>query len=361
MTLSPSCSYYIRRILKKTVDQPNTSDLLPSIKNGNRDIEDRLNFLYSNSYDKVILHLEKLVYSHQHARSCGDQIASQDITGRLLWWLGYGVTAHPIGARVFVVDDTIETLKLITTLLTQAGYETYSALNGTLALTRIASLNPDLIILDINLPDIDGYQVYKKLQAGSTTASIPVIFLSGMDSSIHNPSKSQVGYLTKPFKPQNLLDHVNRHLKLCLSSKPLTEDVLTTELKSRQQYAQESLWEHISQNAEQRDSNAGSDYFFRATLDGRYLRVSQSFAQLHGYDSAETMISSVTNLWQQIYPHTGHQEQWIACCQCPNQIKRFITKIKTKNNQILNVVEEISLIQDRYARNLFYQGYIRLI
>ncbi|WP_215610771.1 response regulator [Leptothoe spongobia] len=367
MNVLPSCAYYLRRVLKRTCDSQNILDLVRTEKASNYDLAERLHFLYPNnySYEKVVLYLEQLIYSHQHAQSQRDQVALEDITSQILWWLGYGITIHPANAKVFVVDDTIETLKLVTTLLSKAGYSTDSALNGQLALAKIPSLEPDLILLDVNLPDIDGYQVYQKLQESSDTANIPVIFLSGVDTINLQPQQCQnrVGYLAKPFKPHNLLKCVNRYLKAYSPGDTLTDDMLVNELKNRQQYAQRLIGlsdSYLAEDIAFHPQDGKATYFFRATLDGRYLRVSQAFAQLCGYDSTEDMISKVTNLWEQIYEHRAHQEQWTLCLQFPDKGRILSAKIKTQQNNVLDVVEQICLIQDSYNRPLFYQGYIRL-
>lgn len=340
-------------------------DLLQSIQTCDQSLDGRLHFLYPSGYEKVVLHLEQLIYSHQHAQTHRDQVALQDITSQILWWLGYGVTIHPANAKIFVVDDTIETLKLVTTLLTKAGYKTDSALNGKLALEKIPWVNPDLIILDVNLPDINGYQVYEKLQKIDQLAQIPVVFLSGVDSinEILSQYKRRVGYLTKPFKPQGLLKCVHRYLKVRAPGHTFSDDVLADELASRQHYAAHLLCLSKQYPAREMglcDESIENNYFFRTTLDGRYLRVSQRLAELHGYRSSEEMIANVTNVWQQIYDDTAHQEQWSICLQSPNTAKSLSTKIKTKHSKRLNVTEKISLVQDNYHRNLFYEGYLCL-
>lgn len=367
MNVLPSCAHYLRRVLKCTNKSQNILDLLQTAEEHSYSLEGRLHFLYPSdySYKKVVLHLEQLIYSHQYAQTYQDRLALQDVTSQILWWLGYGATIHPANTKVFVVDDTIETLKLVTTLLVKAGYKTDSALNGQIALAKIPSLNPNLILLDVNLPDMDGYRVYQKLQESSETANIPVIFLSGVDTidNVHSHNQQRVGYLTKPFKPNSLLKCVNHYLKICSPGEMLTNGMLTEELQSRQYYAKRLIYSSddcLSKDEELHGSNTESAYFFRATLDGRYLRVSRAFAQLCGYDSDEDMISTVTNLWSQIYEDKVHQEQWSLCLQYPNKIKTISAKIRTKQNRILDVVERISLIQDSYHRNLFYQGHLRL-
>ncbi|MFK8186306.1 MAG: response regulator [Phormidesmis sp.] len=339
-------------------------DLLQSSQSHEASLEGRLHSLYANDSQKVILHLEQLIYSHQHAQVNRDELALQDITHNMLWWLGYGVNIHADNAKIFVIDDTIENLKLVTTLLTKAGYDTECALNGRLALAKIPLIKPSLILLDIKLPDIDGYQVYKALQASATTADIPVVFLSSVDTiqTVKNQHQHRVGYLSKPFKPHSLLNCVSRYLQSNSNSDALTNSMVSGEIKNRQRYAQQ-LPSSFIENHHDHDylyepPDTASPYFFRATLDGRYLRVSEAFAQLCGYDSSEDIISSVTNLWEQIYKNAAYKEQWRLCLQYPNQFRVFSTTVRTPKNPTLEIVEKISLIQDSYNHNLFYHGYI---
>ncbi|MEM9216754.1 MAG: response regulator [Cyanobacteria bacterium P01_F01_bin.150] len=342
-------------------------DLLKVDKCRSTGLNERLQTLYPNRYEEVALKLEQLVYSHQQAQAHRHQVALKDITNQLLWWLGYIVDIYPAHGKIFIVDDTIETIKLVTTLLTQYGYKTDSAFNGKLALAKILSVNPNLIILDINLPDMNGYQVYNTLQKCSETANIPVIFLSGMShmKRISSSNQRRVGYLEKPFKPDALIKYVNDYIDVPSSSEIPTDDRSLAEIKVRQKHAQKLsflLDKYISNSKESKHDgkHLDSHFFFRATFDGRYLKISQAFAKLYGYESTETMLASVTNLWQQCYMEVGNQKQWSICLQYPNQIQTWPARIRTKQNQILDVVEHIALVQDSYKRNLFYQGYLCL-
>ena len=366
MNLLPSCSHYIRRILKKETNAfNNVFDLLKVNGEQKEGLNERLHIIYPHSYEEVALTLEQLVYSHQQAQVHRHQAALKDITHQLLWWLGYSVDMHPAHAKVFVVDDTIETIKLVTALLTRYGYKINSALNGKLALTKIPSVTPDLIILDINLPDMNGYQVYHSLQKRPETANIPILFLSGMNKikTLHPSPQHRVGYLEKPFKPDKLVKYVNDYINVPSSNEMPTDDVRVAELEERQQHAQKLCLLPgiaLSKDSKSHSNYLDSYYFFRATFDGRYLKISQAFSKLHGYASTEEMLSSVTNLWEQCYGEIGHQSQWNICLQYPNQIQTWSARVRTKQHQILEVVEHISLIQDSYKRNLFYQGYLCL-
>lgn len=119
--------------------------------------------------------------------------------------------------EIMVVDDTTANLKLLSTILTSEGYKVKVANSGQLALSAIALKAPDLILLDVVMPDIDGYEVCKRLKGDSTTTEIPVIFITIIDSLDEKIKAFQAGavdYITKPFEEQEILARIKTHLEL---------------------------------------------------------------------------------------------------------------------------------------------------
>ncbi len=118
---------------------------------------------------------------------------------------------------ILVVDDTPENLRLLSTMLTQKGYHVRKAISGQMALTAVQALLPDLILLDIMMPGMDGFTVCKELKASSTTADIPVIFLSALNHTSDKVAAFQAGgadYITKPFHLEEVLARVHHQLAL---------------------------------------------------------------------------------------------------------------------------------------------------
>jgi light-regulated signal transduction histidine kinase (bacteriophytochrome) len=116
-----------------------------------------------------------------------------------------------------VVDDATANLQLLTNLLTAQGYRVYPASDGELALEFVRSVLPDLILLDIRMPGIDGYEVCRRLKADARTRSIPVIFNSILEDEHEKVAGLKAGavdYITKPFKPEEVLARVRIHLRL---------------------------------------------------------------------------------------------------------------------------------------------------
>jgi len=117
--------------------------------------------------------------------------------------------------KILVVDDEKELVKLITFNLVIAGYDVFSAKNGIEALEISEQENPDLIILDIMLPRIDGWEVCKRLKQNPRTSNIPIIMLSALsevDDKLKGFDLGTDDYVTKPFSPRELVVRVKRVL-----------------------------------------------------------------------------------------------------------------------------------------------------
>jgi two-component system, sensor histidine kinase and response regulator len=122
-----------------------------------------------------------------------------------------------LSGNILVVDDTPENLELLMSLLGERGYTVRPAVNGELALKSAQSNPPDIILLDIRMPEMDGYEVCRQLKAGTTTRNIPVIFLSALDETLDKIKAFEVGgvdYVTKPFQSEEVIARVETQLEL---------------------------------------------------------------------------------------------------------------------------------------------------
>ncbi|WP_035238711.1 PP2C family protein-serine/threonine phosphatase [Desulfobacter vibrioformis] len=128
---------------------------------------------------------------------------------------------------ILVVDDNQLNLKLIKKVLTKEGYITLLADNGPDARRIAAQEHPDLILLDIEMPGEDGFEVIKKLKNDAATVTIPVLFLTGMsevDVKLKGFELGAVDYILKPFHSQEVLARVRIHLKLSIATNSLVQD-----------------------------------------------------------------------------------------------------------------------------------------
>lgn len=120
-------------------------------------------------------------------------------------------------ASILVVDDHPDNLRLLMDLLTQEGYKVRCAPNAALALSNVSRSQPDLILLDITMPDQNGYQVCEQLKSDAKTRSIPIIFISALGETFDKVKAFEVGgddYITKPFQVEEVTARVRHHLKI---------------------------------------------------------------------------------------------------------------------------------------------------
>jgi signal transduction histidine kinase len=119
--------------------------------------------------------------------------------------------------NILLVDDTHTNLRVLSEMLSQRGYKIRLAINGKFALKSIDFVLPDLILLDIQMPEMNGYEVCEKLKANERTRNIPVIFLSAlneMSDKLKGFSLGAVDYIIKPFHAEEVLARVENHLKI---------------------------------------------------------------------------------------------------------------------------------------------------
>lgn len=118
---------------------------------------------------------------------------------------------------VFVVDDTLTNLEIISLALMASGFTVATAMNGEEAIEKIQSCLPDLILLDVMMPKMDGFETCKSLKANPMTHDIPIIFMTGItdtDSKVNGLNLGAVDYITKPFKKEEVLARIKTHLQL---------------------------------------------------------------------------------------------------------------------------------------------------
>ncbi|OIP73350.1 MAG: GGDEF domain-containing response regulator [Oscillatoriales cyanobacterium CG2_30_40_61] len=136
--------------------------------------------------------------------------------------------------NILIIDDNPENLRLLSRMLIRRGYEVRQALNGMIALRAIEIQRPDIVLLDIMMPQMDGYEVCKQIKNNPETADIPVIFLSALDEVQNKIKGFAVGgsdYITKPFQFDEVLVRVQNQLSLQFARQRIVK--LNRELEQR--------------------------------------------------------------------------------------------------------------------------------
>ncbi|MDO9088482.1 MAG: SpoIIE family protein phosphatase [Anaerolineaceae bacterium] len=138
--------------------------------------------------------------------------------------------------EILIVDDTPANIKLLSQILSSHGYKIRVALSGSQALTSVELARPDLILLDIKMPDMNGFEVCRQLKANSKSSQIPVIFISALNDLQDKLQGFHVGgldYISKPFQIEEVLARVKSHLYIRRAQQILQEnnDRMQRELK----------------------------------------------------------------------------------------------------------------------------------
>ncbi|MFK8186232.1 MAG: response regulator [Phormidesmis sp.] len=153
-------------------------------------------------------------------------------------------------STILIVDDVPENLRLLSAALTQAGYEVRGAISGSVALMSASIEPPDLIMLDVTMPKMDGFEVCRRLKSKVATAEIPVVFISALGEVFDKVKAFEVGgvdYITKPFQTGEVLARVKSQLELgCLKQ----------QLQRQNQHLQNSLEQQQWAEAQVRQLNS---------------------------------------------------------------------------------------------------------
>ncbi|MGH9363403.1 MAG: response regulator transcription factor [Thermoanaerobaculia bacterium] len=116
--------------------------------------------------------------------------------------------------EILVVEDDPEINELVGAFVESAGYRYRPALDGESALGRVREHLPALVLLDVMLPDINGFEVCKRIKGAPATQTVPIVFLTALDRAEYHDIGRRIGaadYLAKPFHPDRLLDAIRRH------------------------------------------------------------------------------------------------------------------------------------------------------
>lgn len=118
---------------------------------------------------------------------------------------------------ILIVDDTPDNLRVLSAMLTNQGFEVRKALSGQRAIASVQADPPDLILLDIKMPEMNGYEVCQHLKADSSTCEVPIIFISALDDALDKVRAFAVGgvdYVTKPFQEIEVLARIEHQLRI---------------------------------------------------------------------------------------------------------------------------------------------------
>ncbi|WP_346289230.1 hybrid sensor histidine kinase/response regulator [Sphaerothrix gracilis] len=188
-------------------------------------------------------------------------------------------------ADILVIDDTPENLHLLSDMLTQQGYKVRSVTKGATGVRGAIAAPPDLVLLDVNMPQMNGYEVCQQLKESDRTQAIPIIFISALGDVLDKVKAFSVGgvdYITKPFQVEEVLARIETHLTICRLQK---------QLQSRNQQLQQEMQErHQAEEKFTKAFRASPSPVAITTLsDNRFVEVNPSFVTLSGYNREDIL------------------------------------------------------------------------
>lgn len=201
-------------------------------------------------------------------------------------------------ADILVIDDTPENLALLSQILKDKGYKVRSVTKPSTGLRGAQAAPPDLILLDVKMPEMDGYEVCKRLKADQRTHDIPVIFISALGELLDKVTAFEVGgvdYITKPFQVEEVLARLETHLTICNLQK---------QLQAQNKQLQQEIVERTA--AEEKFGiifRSSPNPIAIATLtEGRFLDINPSFSKLTGYSQTEVIGRTIAELNPSLTP-----------------------------------------------------------
>ncbi|PSB35282.1 response regulator receiver protein [Chlorogloea sp. CCALA 695] len=230
---------------------------------------------------------------------------------------------QPEKVNILVVDDKPDNLRLLSALLGQLGYEVRKVINGQTALKTVQAAPPDLILLDVMMPDMNGYEVCQHLKASPLTCDIPVIFISALDEVLDKVKAFAVGgvdYITKPFSEEEVFARVENNLtirrlqkQLRLRNIQLQKEICDRQKAEIQLIRSETKFRNLFENA--------PIGIFSAHLnDGLIVEVNQHFIGMLGYSHAEVINQKTI---ADFYVAPGDEQLMLAQLQIKGKVDNF--------------------------------------
>ncbi len=197
---------------------------------------------------------------------------------------------------ILVVDDQPDNLRVLSTLLKRYGYKVRRVINGQLALNVARIHPPELILLDIMMPGMNGYEVCRCLRAEKVTSDIPVIFLSALNESFDKVRAFEVGgvdYITKPFQWEEVLARINNQLKFIRQKKQLLDEIesrkkVDIELRENEQKYRDLV--ETSQNI-----------IWSVDCHGKVTFINEASNLIYGYSPGEVLGKKLTEFCLESY------------------------------------------------------------
>ncbi|MBD1996395.1 response regulator [Leptolyngbya sp. FACHB-541] len=360
LSLPPAIAYYIRRLLRRNLDrlQSNLAPESAITVNALSDFDAVIADLYveTERINAAVLELKALTVSHQtfNLQKSKHRQELLDLEQQIFELLGFEWQETDYQKVILVVDDTPENLHLLSSTLSQQGYDIRGAISGSIALTGIRNIMPDLILLDIMMPGINGYEVCEQIKADTLLQDIPIIFISAVDDALDKVKAFEVGavdYITKPFQIEEVLARVELQLNTRSLQKRLEEQNVRLQQEIGDRQDAEDKYRSIVENA--------IDGIFQTSPDGRYLSANPALAKIYGYESPDELVAQISNIGRQLYVLPTRRAEFIAYMQQYGIVSDFESQVYCKDGSVIWISEDARVVKDANDTLLYYEGSVK--
>ena len=272
--------------------------------------------------------------------------------------------------EILVVDDTTASLAFLSELLSKEGYSVRVAPNGDLALWTVEARIPDLILLDVRMPGMDGFEVCRRLKASPLTHAVPVIFLSAQSEVADKVRGFQVGgvdYIGKPFASEEVLQRVATHVSLARVTRELEAERLhleanvarrTAELLTTTQELQAEVVARKAAETRLRLLASAFEVSLSAAIitepDGRILAVNPAFTALFGYAEAAVVGQTPKILKSDRHPVDFFAAMWRSI----KSVGRWQGELwnKSQNGNVFPCLHNIVAVRNEQGETTHFVG-----
>ena len=252
----------------------------------------------------------------------------------------------PTKHKIYIIDDTPTNLQVLADYLIERGYEVFVAVDGTSAIEQITESKPDLILLDVMMPGIDGFETCRCLKSLSATKDIPVIFMTALSETIDKVRGFSVGavdYVTKPIQHEEVLVRITTHLSL----RQLQQDL---EAKHSALQLAEAKYRSVFENA--------VIGIFQTMPDGQYVTANMALANLLGYDSPDAFIHSMNDQQHSLYLDPSRRKQFQNILIQDHNIANFESEVSRKDGTKIWISESARAVLDHSKALWGFEGFV---
>ncbi len=259
---------------------------------------------------------------------------------------------------IVIVDDKPTNLGVLFDFLTDSGFKVLVAQDGESAIQKVEYAHPDLILLDVMMPGIDGFETCRRLKENESTQDIPVIFMTALSDTaakVKGFSLGAVDYVTKPVQQEEVKARVTTHLTIRNLQKRLQAQNLHLQQEIRERQQAEASRREAEEKYRSIFENA-TEGIFQVTPEGRYITANPALARILGYDSPEELMSQVTNFIQQLYVQPMLREDLDALLLRYDFVSDVESQVYRQDRLIIWISENIRTVRDADGRLLYYEG-----